>query len=376
MIGARSALTFLSAVALAGTLAACETSSREENPPPVEANRPSEATATGRSLAPPIRGITVSTHRDGQDWGNYEIGPTFDELKDLGTNWVATHPYGWIRADGSVRFRSFDPENPPAHLTRPIREAHARGLKILIKPHLGYWRSPFRWRGDITFEDDASWERFWTTYEAWITAIARASSGADAFVVGVELDRTLDHEARWREVIAAVRREIDAPLTYAANWPDFERVGFWDALDLIGIQAYFPILEGPFRPGPTPPLADLDAGWRRVMARLRTFADERERDILFTELGYNRSLTAPVRPWEYATDDGPEAEAVQQAALRAALAAVEEEPRVVGSFLWKWFPIPHQVGRDFQLATPVMRRAIADSWSDDSGAPIPGAPGE
>ncbi len=37
---------------------------------------------------------------------------------------------------------------------------------------------------------------------------------------------------------------------------------------------------------------------------------------------------------------------------------------VVGAFLWKWFPNPHPVGRNFQLATPRLRKAIADVWRD------------
>ena len=49
--------------------------------------------------------------------------------------------------------------------------------------------------------------------------------------------------------------------------------------------------------------------------------------------------------------------------MRIALAAIEAEPRVVGSFLWKWFPRPSSVGRNFQLATPGMSAAIREAWT-------------
>ena len=68
---------------------------------------------------------------------------------------------------------------------------------------------------------------------------------ADAFVVGTELDRILNHEAEWRTLIAEVRSIMKVPLTYAANWTDYKRVPFWDALDVIGIQAYFPVASKP-----------------------------------------------------------------------------------------------------------------------------------
>ena len=53
---------------------------------------------------------------------------------------------------------------------------------------------------------------------------------------------------------------------------------------------------------------------------------------------------------------------MQETCLRLALAAVEREPYVAGAFLWKWFPNPRPVGRNFQLATPRLKRAIADIW--------------
>ena len=65
----------------------------------------------------------------------------------------------------------------------------------------------------------------------------------------------------------------------------------------------------------------------------------------------------------------PEAEELQENLLRVALRAVEAEPAVVGVFLWKWFPNPHPVGRNFQLATPRLKRAIADVWLDPPAAP-------
>lgn len=303
-----------------------------------------------------VRGIVISTHTDGREWGQDVIAGTLDDIREVGAGWVSTHPYAAIRADGSVRFRSIDPENPPDWLVRPIREAHARGLKIMIKPHLAYWGSPFAWRGEIEFATDEAWDRFWTQYTDWIVRVARACGDADGFVVGTELDRTLRFERRWRDLIDRVRDATGAALTYAANWPDYQRVPFWDAVDVVGIQAYFPIADAP-----SGKAAVLDAGWAGRMAELRRYANGINRRVVFTELGYNRTHDAAVRPWEYDVD-GPDAEPIQEACLRAALRAVEAEPAVVGVFLWKWFPNPRPVGRTFQLATPRLKTAIRDHW--------------
>lgn len=313
------------------------------------------AVSGGGEIDAPVRGITISTNRGGQDWGSDRMPEALAAVRSLGANWVAIHPYARIGGDGSVRTRYAGAE-APHHLTRPIRDARAAGLKILIKPHLAYWGSPFAWRGEIGFESDEAWERFWRDYEAFILQIARWTKNADGLVIGTELRRTEAQEARWRALIEKVRAETDVPLTYAANWDNFEDVVFWDALDVIGIQAYFPLT------GEDDSSEDaIRKGWARWMDTLSSFARDRDKPILFTELGYNQAYAAPVRPWEYQTDDEG-ARDVQELCMRVALASIESEPAVLGVFLWKWFVPPRSVGRNFQLATPRMQRVIRESW--------------
>lgn len=303
-----------------------------------------------------VRGITVSTHRSNGAWDSDTLGETFADLRSLGSNWVAIHPYASISRDGTVRFAPLESDDPPRWLLRPIEEAHRQGLRILIKPHLAHWRSGFTWRGEIGFEDEASWQRFFETYSDWIVAVAGAARDADALAVGTELDRTVHRERDWRRLIARVRAETRAPLTYAANWSDYHKVPFWKALDAIGVQAYFPLAS---EPGVDE--AALRRGWSAGMRRLRELAEKLDKDVVFTELGYSHSFDAPVRPWAFGSD-GPAAAPVAEACLRAALEAIESEPRVIGAFLWKWFPQPRTNGRDFELDTPGMRSVIHAAW--------------
>jgi hypothetical protein len=310
-----------------------------------------------RSGQPIVRGMTVSCQTWGWEWGSDGMLEAMDELQAIGVNWIAIHPYAGIRGDGRVVM----PERwsrDHGFLTRPIAEAHARGMKIMIKPHLAYWGSPFSWRGDIAFETDEQWRRFFETYEAWIAKVAEICADADAFVVGTELDRTIHHEAAWRRIIRAVDERTDAPLTYSANWSDYERVPFWDALDCIGIQAYFPLTEHEEMPEPD----ELAAAWRRLLARLEAYAARHDRDLVLGELGYDRTVFAAVRPWEGRRGrDREGAEETQRRCLDAALAALPRGRRVVGAFLWKWFagPTTHE---NFLKSTPAMQRVIAEHW--------------
>ena len=307
-----------------------------------------------------IHGITLSTHTDGSDWGGPGLEPALDAMIEVGADWIAIHPYARIRDDGSVSFRPIDPHARPAWIERPIVEARRRGLRIFVKPHLAYWGSRFDWRGAITFDHATDWERFFRTYRAWIVDVAAATTDADGFCVGTELDLTLEHDAVWRDVVAAVRAVTPAPLSYAANWTHYRDVGFWDALDVIGVQAYFPLSENP-----APTEDELRSAWRRILDDVGTFSREHDRHVVFTELGYNRSFATAARPWAHETD-GPEAEALQALCLRVALEEIEREPRVIGSFLWKWFPHPRATGRNFALAAPGISSVIRAAWSPTS----------
>ena len=311
-----------------------------------------------------INGMTLSTSRGSAEWGRDHIVPTITELRSLGVNWIAIHPYASIDRDGNVNWRRRDgnSEGAPTWLTRPIEEAHRQGIKILVKPHLAHWRS-FSWRGEIEFDSDEKWERFFRGYGEWIVALARYSEGADAFAVGTELDRTIEREASWRAIIESVRAEYAGPLTYAANWTDYERVPFWDALDAIGIQAYFPLLpHDAVRQGELPPREAVEAGWAEIMARLRAFGSRHDKTVVFTELGYNNSWLAATEPWDYETRGSADAVTLQRLCMEVALDAIGREPAVVGAFLWKWFP-GDRVPRDFAMSSSAMREVIGSRWA-------------
>ena len=282
----------------------------------------------------------------------------------MGVNWVSIHPYARVRGDGAVGW-SVDPAESPEWLTRPIEEAHRLGMKIMIIPHLAHWGSPFSWKGDIGFDDAASWRRFFDSYEEWILQVASICRDADGFSVGCELDRTTAFESEWRRIIGGVRSRTAAPLTFASNWTDYRRVPFWDALDVIGIQAYFPLVAH----DRAPTEREVADAWRRIMSELRAFARSNDRRIVFTELGYDRSTKAAKEPWASSrrrdrSGSEPEADAelVQLRCLDAALRAIDRDDVVVGAFLWKWFPGETSRG-DFRMSADGPAEVITGRWS-------------
>jgi len=316
-----------------------------------------------------VRGMTISCQTWGREWATDGFARELDALRELGVNWVAIHPYAGIRADGALEWRDLDPAAPPEWIARPIREAHARGMSILVVPHIAQWGSPWKYRGEIEFTDPAHLERFFADYTRWITAVAACARGADGFSIASELDRLGGHADRWRAVVAAVRSVTASRLTWCASWNSYRSVEFWDALDAIGIQAYFPLS------GAEDPSADeLRAAWSPILADLRALHERTGKPVVFTELGYNRSLAAAREPWAYAQDHGEaaaRAEALQVRCLATALEAIEgESDWLRGAILWKWF-VGSARRANFLMSEPAVRAAIAAAWAGAGGSPRP-----
>ncbi len=282
--------------------------------------------------------------RRGVSWWN-EDGPdaaaaSFRRLASLGVTWVSVHTWdplqpglhGPVIASSRAGDRHFGYRDLP----RVVRDAHAAGLKVMVKPHLEM-RSRFGAmehleHNKVEMTSEADWRTWFASYEDYVLPYAREAraAGADAFCVGRELDTTvLRREADWRRVIAAVRREFPGPLTYSANFDTWEGLGFWDALDFIGVSAYFPLAR---TNDPSP--AELDAGWDRALAPLEAAHRRWGRPVLLTEAGFPSVSSAARAPWR---EERTAADVWLQArCYDATLRALARRPWIEGAFFWLW----------------------------------------
>jgi hypothetical protein len=318
-------------------------------------------TASGPGQAsdqPPfMRGMTVSCPTWGPIWGTPQMREALRDLKTLGVQWASIHPYARVTRDGQVTGR---PAEELAFLDEATRIARDEGVALMWKPHLAYWGA-FKWRGAIEYPDDASWARFFADYERFIVDQARFAQarGVPVFVVGTELEKTVRFEAQWRRVIAKVRAVYGGMIVYAANWDGLARVPFWDAVDLIGVQAYFPLADGE---APPKKLA-VERAFAAHLAQLRALSDAQGKKILFTEIGYARSAVAAKEPWKPAEDETESVLRLRRMLLDVALAQMEHEPSLAGAFWWKWMPGVAPWDADFSMKDPEARAALRDSWA-------------
>lgn len=304
-----------------------------------------------------LRGVTVSCPGYGRIWGSQAMVDTLEQLDDLGVEWVSIHPYAGVRRDGSVHFQ---PAAETGYLPRAVEHARAAGLELFWKPHLAYWGS-FEWRGTISFgNDEARWRHFFDQYRAFIVDQARfaEASGVELFSVGLEYEETTGREAEWRRIIADVRKVYTGQITYSANWDRLDHVPFWDALDLISVQAYFPLshVDHPSR-------QDIEGGWEAPLATLRTLSERHGKPVLFAEIGYDISPDAAREPWQRNSRDTAANRALQERLMHVALERIEREPFIAGMFWWKW--IPGSRGRgDFALRPREIQDVLRQAWGD------------
>lgn len=304
-----------------------------------------------------FKGVTVSCQTWGIEWQTPEMEKTLDELNSLGVNSIAIHPYARIEEDGHVRYRQ---SLGTSHITTPIGWAHSRGMSTMLIPHIAYWGTKFSWRGEIDFATPAEWDHFFEDYETWIVEMARLAetTHAELFCVGLEFSNAEKYEERWRKIIAAVRRVYRGKVTYGANWNEYENVKFWDALDYIGVLAYFPLTKTP-----DPSRADIAAAWDKRCAELANFSTKHGKQFVFTEIGYNESARAAAEPWAFKTG-GINAAQIQARCIDVALSLPQKYPFLAGMFWWKWFAeLPHHEEENYRLQTPEIKALIAKHWS-------------
>ena len=324
----------------------------------IAAPAPARAAPTSQPApAPPfMRGIVVSCPGYGRIWGSPEMAKTIRTLRTLGVNWIQIHPYAGIRRDGTVRWQ---PAESTGYLPRAAEIAKREGVQMFWKPHLAYWGS-FKWRGAITFDREAEWTRFFDSYRSFIVDQARFAEkhNIPLFSIGLEYHQTLSHEAQWRSIIKAVRRVYNGQITYAANWDRIEQVPFWDALDMIGVQAYFPLSKDR-----SPTLASLEKAWSAPLATLNKLSKRFNKPFVFAEIGYSRSVDAAARPWEPQTDDSDRAIATRRRLMEAALSRLKNEPQLRGMFWWKWLPRRGFGDHDFAMQAPEATSLLQRYWA-------------
>jgi len=290
----------------------------------------------------------AETRQRGVAWvaGRDEVtAADFAPLLRNHVDWIAQTPFGWQEAVDSPEVRMATSGKvwwgeSDAGLAATARLARERGIKTLLKPHLWLRQpQPGQWLDAVAMRSEADWHLWFADYRAFLLHYARLAEreGMEALAVGTELHQAaVGREADWRRLISEVRQVYRGRLTYCANWHrEYEEVRFWDALDFIGVQAYFPVSAGP-----KPTVEELVEGWRAHLPAIERLARQWGKPVVFTEIGYKSTPDGTVRPWEWPQRGAsPPADPETQArAYEAFFRTFWHRPWFAGAYFWKWYP--------------------------------------
>lgn len=214
-----------------------------------------------------------------------------------------------------------------ATLEEILNAIDQRGLKVLIKPHVDLESD-----GSRTTIDPDRPENWFSNYRDLILPLADLAErhSASHFIVGTELSSTIRYENEWRRLISEIRSRYSGQLVYAANWDEVYEVPFWDALDLIGVDFYYPISDAN-----NPTRLELLENWQLWLGRLAQLKDQVGKNILFTEIGYRSIDGAGIRPYDFEVQADPDPE--EQGDLYwAAIEACSDKEWIEGLLWWGW----------------------------------------
>jgi len=292
-----------------------------------------------------------------------------------------------------VKLNDGDPGNPWdnesdtfAEVEQSILVAKARGLKVVLKPHV---ESDNRvWRAEFQPTDPKAW---FDSYKAMMVEYAKVAqrAGAEMICVGTEMMSMTDptkvcsdgktYTQKWVEIIDAVRAVYSGKVTYAATYWETPKIGFWDKVDYIGIDAYLPLTpkhpEGD--PSPYDPtvgemidawtkphfdswIRDTLHGGRSAVDYYKFLSEKYGKQVLFTEVGYRSLDGATTDPGVFGGREGGPADYEEQVHAYEALFHVMENyggQWLAGAFLWSYYSFENPM-------LPVSEGGRGVPWTD------------
>jgi len=267
-----------------------------------------------------------------------------EPIVNLHANYAAIMPFGFIK----------DLQHPEVHynvdqqwfgetkkgVMQYIEKLHQNNISVMLKPQIWIWRGEYT--GHLEMKSEEDWKILEDSYRIFILDFASVAQEATAelFCIGTELAQFISHRPNyWEGLISEIRTIYKGKLTYAANWDEYQRVPFWEKLDYIGVDAYFPISKNE-----VPSVKEARNGWKIWKQEMNKVSIAKNKEILFTEFGYRSVNFAGKEPWKSnrsMTDLNLEAQNNLTVAL---FEEFWKEDWFAGGFLWKWHLNYSEVG--------------------------------
>ncbi len=217
--------------------------------------------------------------------------------------------------------------------------AREKGLKVFMKPHIWFFHGAYT--GDFQLSSEEGWKQWEQNYMDYILEFAVLADSLDieVFSIGVELKNFIQQRPQFWSLLAdTVRSVYKGQMTYSGNWDNYHNIPFWDKMDYIGINSYFPLSDKK-----TPTLEDLLNGWEEHYQGIKDYREGFGIPVIFTEYGYKSIDYLADEPWN--PDNSGEVNLkAQKIAYEAIYERFWNEEWFAGGFLWKWYDYHESAG--------------------------------
>lgn len=281
--------------------------------------------------------VLAHIHKIGSGYGSDNSRNMHFHLKGIGYDTVQLNTFAYMRDRGQTGIiTDGDPTMADRYLIDEIRNLHRSGFQVMLKPHIwiGGWNfDADNWRSKIDFADLGGRKQWFSNYTKFILgqAVLAEKTGVEILVVGTELVGVSKYTEEWKELIGEVRKVYSGRLTYAAEGMNAKSVEFWDSLDYIGIDSYFPLTD---KADPT--LRELVRGWKKYEPEIKELSEKYGKKVIFTEIGYKSVVGTAIKPWEW-SEDSAVSQAEQALAFEATSIVFRDKAYLAGVFVWKYF---------------------------------------
>jgi hypothetical protein len=273
-------------------------------------------------------------------WGRRGVTKPLDTLVTNNVEWVAVVPFTYQENETTKEMtmpRNFGQwSRRDSVFIKSINDIHDKNMHVMLKPHL--WMSD-GWRSNITLNSDAEWETWFASYRANMLHYAKMAKdfNVELLCIGTELKTSLKKQPKqWITLVKEIKEIYSGKLTYAANWDgEYDNIDFWNQLDYIGIQAYFPLTKIK-----NPDLEAIKNGWDRHITMLESLSEKHNKPILFTEIGYRSDASSTIKPWEWSEYTGvltkKKSNETQLLAYEAMFSKLWSKDWFMGTYIWEW----------------------------------------
>ncbi|WP_158305830.1 glycoside hydrolase family 113 [Parvularcula bermudensis] len=281
----------------------------------------------------------------GELWQRAGAQLGLDEAVAMNANSIALTPRLWQdSATASHVYNSEDQTESLASVDLMIKTAHARGLQVMLKPHINSHDRSFS--GTWAPEDADAWFDSYTAELLNFARIAEANN-VEMFSIANELQTITSgaYTEHWLELIAEVREVYSGQITLASQYWRLNEIEFLDKLDFIGVNAYFPLSDKDVPTAdevydawtsPGAAYASKNFGGLSVVDYTKALSEKYDKPVIITEVGFRSIEGAATAPGNYAME-GAANDDVQTALYEGFMRAWGEQGDwFQGTFFWGW----------------------------------------